>query len=306
MAKPSKIRNFGLDISNAPSTSTDIRKRPKLKIKANPLKDVASWDRENLNDPQHVSLYAGSITNHFLRLEQDDAYVIDEKYMQYQKDLSPKMRRILINWLIQVHLQYKMNEDVLHLCVNIIDRFLSIFVIKRQQLQLVGAAALLIASKFEEIYPPSAHKLIAFSEYSFTLEDILNMEGTILESLEFKLIGPSSHRFFERYAQIFKFNQKCRFIGEFLLNLALLEYNILKFKPSVLAAATIVLVLKSEGINLEETELQEKMTYDKSEMESCCKILCFLMFKCTKSLKFPAIRKKYGAHGLYDVLTFFE
>lgn len=38
--------------------------------------------------------------------------------------------------------------------VNIIDRYLSLKMIGKGHVQLVGASAMLIASKYEEIYPP--------------------------------------------------------------------------------------------------------------------------------------------------------
>ena len=45
-------------------------------------------------------------------------------------------------------------KPVLALSVNILDRYLSSNPIKKDKLQLLGATCLLIASKFEEIYPP--------------------------------------------------------------------------------------------------------------------------------------------------------
>ena len=50
---------------------------------------------------------------------------------------------------------------MLFLTCNIIDRFLSKrFDIGRKKLQLVGIAAILIASKYEEIYPPDLQDFV--------------------------------------------------------------------------------------------------------------------------------------------------
>lgn len=50
-----------------------------------------------------------------------------------------------------------LHRECLHLAVNMIDRFLSrIRYVARGKLQLVGVAALYIASKLEEIHPPKA------------------------------------------------------------------------------------------------------------------------------------------------------
>ena len=309
----SKSRNFGLDISNKPkenpstsSTSKPQIKRPKLKLKENPLKNVDFWDLENLKYPQQVALYAGSITNHMKSLENNTCYMVDPDYINQQSDVNSKMRKILVEWLIEVHNRYRMVQEVLHLCVNIIDRFMSSNRINREKLQLLGISALLIASKFEEIYPPSVHRFIYLSENAVDLEEILEMEGKILCFLDFRLLGPSTNKFFERFAEIFNMNETGRLIGKCLLDLALIEYKCLKYKKSLLAASAVIVALRILGINIEEKEQKEKMGYDKEELEECSKLLCYLMLKCIKSGKFTSVRKKYGGNGGLNILTMFN
>ncbi|EEC47909.1 predicted protein, partial [Phaeodactylum tricornutum CCAP 1055/1] len=64
------------------------------------------------------------------------------------------MRSILVDWLVEVHTKFRLIPETLYLCVNIIDRYLSQVETVRKRLQLVGITAMLIASKYEEIYPP--------------------------------------------------------------------------------------------------------------------------------------------------------
>ena len=44
--------------------------------------------------------------------------------MGRQTDLNEKMRAILVDWLIEVHLKFKLLPETLFLTVNLIDRFL--------------------------------------------------------------------------------------------------------------------------------------------------------------------------------------
>jgi len=74
--------------------------------------------------------------------------------MKLQKDINEKMRSILIDWLVEVHLKFKLLPETLYLTVNIIDRYLAKEQIPRSKLQLVGVTSMLIASKYEEIYAP--------------------------------------------------------------------------------------------------------------------------------------------------------
>ena len=56
--------------------------------------------------------------------------------------------------------------ETLFLTTNIIDRYLAIQSVERKRLQLVGMTALLIASKYEEIWAPEV--LIIDEHLGFT------------------------------------------------------------------------------------------------------------------------------------------
>ena len=44
--------------------------------------------------------------------------------MKKQLDINEKMRAILIDWLVDVHLKFKLVNETLFLSVNLIDRYL--------------------------------------------------------------------------------------------------------------------------------------------------------------------------------------
>ena len=95
------------------------------------------------------------------------------------------MRAILIDWILNVHLKFKLLPETLYITINLIDRFLSIQNIEKDRVQLLGISALLIASKYEEIYPPTVKDFVYISKNSFTKSQILDMETQILFLLEF-------------------------------------------------------------------------------------------------------------------------
>lgn len=66
--------------------------------------------------------------------------------MRRQQDVTMGMRSILIDWLIEVAEEYKLQRETLFLTVNYIDRFLSQMSVQRCKLQLVGAAAMFLAA----------------------------------------------------------------------------------------------------------------------------------------------------------------
>ena len=54
--------------------------------------------------------------------------------MDYQKDINPSMREILTDWLIEVHLKFKLLPETLYLTFNLIDRYLTTQNIYRNKL----------------------------------------------------------------------------------------------------------------------------------------------------------------------------
>lgn len=68
-------------------------------------------------------------------------------YMEkVQMDITPHMRGILVDWLVEVAEEYRLLSDTLHLAVSYIDRFLSVNIVNKPSLQLLGVSAVLIAS----------------------------------------------------------------------------------------------------------------------------------------------------------------
>ena len=67
-------------------------------------------------------------------------------YMTKQHDITYSMRSILVDWLVEVAEEYRLQTETLYLAVSYIDRFLSYMSVVRAKLQLVGTAAMFIAA----------------------------------------------------------------------------------------------------------------------------------------------------------------
>lgn len=119
-----------------------------------------------------------------------------------QSDITEKMRAILVDWLIDVHLKFKLLPETLFLTINITDRYLSKVNINRKILQLVGVSAMFIASKYEEIYAPELKDFVFVTDQAYTREEVLEMEGHILTVLGFDFGYASPLRFLDRYAKL--------------------------------------------------------------------------------------------------------
>uniref|UniRef100_A0A182W6W7 Uncharacterized protein n=1 Tax=Anopheles minimus TaxID=112268 RepID=A0A182W6W7_9DIPT len=102
--------------------------------------------------------------------------------------LQPRMRAILLDWLNEVCEVYKLHRETYYLAVDYIDRYLSHQKdMKKSHLQLLGIAALFIAAKVEEIYPPKIGEFAYVTDGACTEEDILREELLVLAALEWRI-----------------------------------------------------------------------------------------------------------------------
>ena len=96
-------------------------------------------------------------------LKNEKSWQVDPNYMNTQAKISEKIRSLLMDWLIQAHYNFKLLPESLFLTVNIIDRFMSKYAVKKDDVQLIGVAAMLVATKYEEIYPPMLKDFVFIS-----------------------------------------------------------------------------------------------------------------------------------------------
>lgn len=111
------------------------------------------------------------------------------------------MRKMLIIWLIEVHLEYSLLQETLFLTIHILDRIASKVHIVRQQYQLIGIAALWIASKYEENHGrvPTLKNLCYISCQAYQDKEILSMERMILHHLSFDVGAPTCESFIKAH-----------------------------------------------------------------------------------------------------------
>ena len=113
----------------------------------------------------------------------------------------------------------------------------------RDNLQCVGVAALLIACKYEEVYFPELHDFTEITDNAFDKSQILKKENEILGTLEFNVTFPSALRFFELYNIVLKLEGKDKSSVLYLLEISTIDYSMLEYKPSLIAAACVMFIV---------------------------------------------------------------
>jgi hypothetical protein len=205
-----------------------------VKLAVAPYEDIDAYDDD---DAQCVTEYVSEI---FAYLRQKElAERVSPNYMSLQTDITPKMRAILVDWMVDVHVKFKLLSETMFLSVSIVDRFLSVKSISRHSLQLVGITAMLIAAKYEELFCPEVRDFLFISDNAYSKEEILALEIQILNALNFSLTPATPLHFLRRFSKAARSDSTTHTLSKYLAELTLPEYEMLAYKPSTVAAASV-------------------------------------------------------------------
>lgn len=260
-----------------------------------------SWtdiDELDHQDPQAVTAYVGEIYDNCRQKE--ILYSVTHNYMPGQSEISEKMRYILIDWLVEVHLKFKLLPETMSLAVNLVDRFLAKHSVSRDNLQLVGITSMFLAAKYEEIYPPECNDFVYISASAYTREQILAMEGTILNAVEFNLTVPTSLHFLRRFSKAAGSDYPTHTLCKYLLELALVDMRMNKHLPSITAAAAVYLARHSIGQPEWHSTLVHYTKYTEAEVLEVAQDLLQVL-RDAQSSNHQAVVRKYSSRKFGEV-----
>ncbi|KAI9107119.1 hypothetical protein K1719_022647 [Acacia pycnantha] len=260
------------------------------------------------NDPQETDPHVSQIYQYLREMEMEAKRRPMPDYLEkVQKNVGPNARGILIDWLAEVTEEYRLLSDTFHLSVSYIDRFLSAKIVSGQRLQLLGVSSMLIASKYEEITPPYVEDFCCITDNTYTQAEVVEMEADVLKSLNFEMGNPTVNTFLRRFAEIASENQKTHklqfgFLGHYLGELSLLDYNCVKFLPSMVAASAIFLArfILWPKVHPWTSALQRYSGYKSHELKQCVLILHDL-YLARKAGSLQFIREKYRQRKFKNV-----
>ena len=218
-----------------------------------------------------------------------------------QNDINENMRNILLEWLFELHIKFQLHQETFLLTINIIDRYLSIKKINRNYLQLLGITAMLISCKYDEIYTPKIKDFIYYTDYTYNVKEVINMEFEILNTLDFNINFASSLSFLNMYKNLYlKINENMNSFCNFLINLAAVEYKMIKFKSSHIAISIIFISYLQFNQNINEFYLNNNKFKLKSEIIESIKNIIKSWIKIDDN-KFQVIKRKYMSDKYYQI-----
>ncbi|GMI42763.1 hypothetical protein TrCOL_g3812 [Triparma columacea] len=292
------------DITNATNVPSDnsAAVKPSLREPTRPSTErptssyqhsgqVDNIDARDANDPLCATEYVREMYQHFRSVEASTS--TRPTYMKSQPHINEKMRSILVDWLVEVHLKFKLVPETLYLCVNLIDRYLVTEKVSRPKLQLVGVTCLLIASKYEEIYPPELRDLVYICDRAYSKSEILDMEETVLKALDYSITIPSAHAFLVRYLKAAHADKKMVQLSCYVLDGTLQSYKLLNYLPSELAAAAVYIARRAAGRNCWSPTLLKYAEYAEEDIVGVARDVMAEKNEAQSDLR--AVNKKYSS-----------
>ncbi|KAF2432763.1 hypothetical protein EJ08DRAFT_647853 [Tothia fuscella] len=186
-------------------------------------------------DTSMVAEYGDDIFAYMRELE--ERMKPNGNYMENQAEIQWSMRAVLMDWLTQVHARFQLLPETLFLAVNYVDRFLSCKVVSLGKLQLVGATAIFVAAKYEEINCPSVQEIVYMVDGGYTVDEILKAERFMLSMLKFELGWPGPMSFLRRISKADDYDLETRTLAKYFLEVTIMDERFVASKPSLTAAA---------------------------------------------------------------------
>jgi len=236
----------------------------------------SSWNGRFLFDPASEEERGLRYCEQWMKAR-EHFYLPNFNYWKWQRFITPKMRAILLDWMMSVAEELRLHRETVHSAINYIDRFLSVvpnmaFI----RFQLLGSTALHIASKLEDRDTLSLNKLILLCDNAFSLELFLVMERLLIQKLEWYLLPPTCYNWLKLYFLKF-LKRECLISSENLyfpkenfsimmqqIDWFLLDASSLRFTPSMISASVFYMHYCGEG------KLIEQITnYTQSDLSDC-------------------------------------
>ncbi|CAO2651999.1 Nn.00g002820.m01.CDS01 [Neocucurbitaria sp. VM-36] len=185
-------------------------------------------------DTSMVAEYGDEIFEYMHSLE--ERMKPNASYMDHQAEIQWSMRSVLMDWLVQVHNRFTLLPETLFLAVNYVDRFLSCKVVSLGKLQLVGATALFVAAKYEEINCPSVQEIVYMVDGAYTADEVLKAERFMLSMLQFELGWPGPMSFLRRISKADDYDLETRTLSKYFLEITVMDERFVGCAPSFLSA----------------------------------------------------------------------
>jgi len=265
-----------------------------------PPDGVPDFDGETWGDPQQHSEYAMETFQYYKQRETEFSV---PDYMSKQSEITNVMRAILVDWLVEVQESFELNHETLYTAVKMVDIYLSRKNVRKEDLQLVGAVACLIACKIDERIPPLVDDFLYVCDDAYSRDQLMKMERKMLAVIGFDLGFSLSYRYVRRYGRVCRVTMPTLTLARYILELSLMEYQLnIGTSEALLAAAALALAMKMKGISGWAGTMEYYSGFSLAQLDTTVQALLIMLQQPPKD-NLKTVRSKYSHRVFHEVAT---
>ncbi|KAL1536508.1 cyclin-D3-3-like [Salvia divinorum] len=259
----------------------------------NPIFDALYCEEERFDDPKLEEIEKPPFANHDFFWEEEELKnllikEINEIPLIFDEIISDSSlksaRNEAISWMLKTIRCYAFNASTASLAVSHYDRFITSRCFQRERpwmSQLAAVACLSVAAKVEETQVPLLLDLqVEESKYLFEAKTIQRMELLVLSTLQWRMNPVTPMSFVDHIARRFgfvknlhwEFSRRC----ESVILSAIADSRLVRYLPSVIAAATIIYAIREIGeedtVEYED-QLMIVLRASKQEIDDCLTLI---------------------------------
>jgi hypothetical protein len=217
-----------------------------------------------------------------------------------QAEITHHDRGLLIDALDRFHYKLGLTTNTLYRFIGILDRYISIAFIPKQKLRVVGCAALLLASKIEDIFPAQSNDLIQLSERSFTQRELFSTEIQIINAIQFDTTFATPLFFLTQFMRIHDQTKESLLLGRYILEICHAHEAFFGAAPSLLAALATFVARSLTGDVPWSDDLAGYTMYTEAELAKYIPVVrAMLLDPDREECRF--MKRKYGSEPFQAV-----
>ncbi|KNA04950.1 hypothetical protein SOVF_194920 [Spinacia oleracea] len=232
------------------------------------------WKFEAEEDEESYRLLRSRERNQAVKVKD---YVEEYDFATDYGELIIEQRLLMVNWIIELSRKKDLQNETMFLGVRLLDRFLSKgFFTSRKNIQLLGIACFTLAMRIEENQPYNSVRQKSFYVGSnvYSRYEVVAMEWVVQEVLKFHCISATIYNFLWFYLKAVSADEGTQKKAKYLAGLSLLDHSHLRYWPSTVAAALVILV--SVAANRDESSLRVMEAHVRTKVDDlpeCIKVL---------------------------------
>ena len=223
------------------------------------------------------------------------------------KELTPSMRYILVDWLVEVAGMKDFSSHTLHVAISMVDRYLKVHRTSRSKLQLLGVAAMLLCSRYLGKDIITIREAAWLTDSTYKYEDIVRMMGEIAATLKGNIRTITSIDFVEIFCILCDLDKKTCCLADYICELCLLQAEMGQYSPSEIATSCVLLArVLMKHDNVWPSKMTMFSGYKIEDISRCAFHLhekCFLEGSVVdhRDVKLQSVKLRYADEKLYKV-----